>query len=299
MHYFSRSLITNRTMPQKQSKKHRARIRNRERRRRARHERAARPRADRIADPIEIVLRVLMACRLPEELARMILFGYRVLRTPSARALTGAGELRVAMRMFDTWDGEPDYHTCTCTWEDDYDTFALRNEAARFAARWRTGCYKNREGTSFITCQAACHTLTYHPWRGDRPAADFIAIQENYGENAQLWVTCLGSCGRTRLHYRLWLVARGHDLTRSPPIKPREYSLARWLKRAPMYQLADAIELNVGQYSCGHTRQERVRILLGELEWHDRDWWHWNQHKTAFAVPPLTRKDLESLQRRN
>ncbi len=264
-------------MTPNQRRRRQRKERQRKRRRAVREEKRRRPTTLWVRDPIEIILRVLMARGLPEELARMIIFGYDVLMRPSARALTTDRMFRHMPRMFDTWDGPPDLTRCCCGMTDDEchdEYYHSRSEEwyVREVCRQRRGRLRPSYGSP-VSMVAACHSRTTTNWRGNVPSGDMAYISENYGtcDDVQLWDP-VRDCSHTVLWHRLWATMRGIP---TPVIRPREFSFVRWLKEAPMRELAEAIEINRGRQGCcvSGTRQERAAVLMTELEWHSAEWW--------------------------
>ena len=269
-------------MTPNQRRRRQQKERNRERRRAAREEKRRRPTTLWIKDPIEIILRVLMARGLPEELARMIIFGYHVLMRSSAWALTTDRMFQHMPRMFDTWDGPPDLTQCCCGMTDDHYYYDLYDTSRR--EEWYVvNVCRQRYGRlrpmyrSPVSKVAACHSRTISRWRGNCAARDMQDIYESYGmsHDVQLWDP-IRRCSHTMLWHRLWATMRGIP---TPVIPPREFSFVRWLKEAPMWELAEAIETNRGRagYCISGTRQQRAAVLMTELEWHSAEWWGWNR----------------------
>ena len=268
-------------MTPNQRRRWRRKQQRRERRRVQRVEKRCRPLASRILDPLEIVLRVLMACGLPEELARIIIFDYHALMRPTAQALTSDRMFRHMPAMFDTWDGPIDLDRCCCGMSDHdhYDEECLsRSEEwyVREVAWQRKGFLRPSYGSP-VSLVAACHTRTIYPWRGVHITREFEWMEDTYGNHpdVQIWEGTR-PCAHTRLWHRVWANMRG---IRTPVPAPREFSFVRWLKEVRPRFLAEAIEINRGRGGCcvGGTRTWRAAVLMGELEWHSAAWWGWNR----------------------
>jgi hypothetical protein len=214
-----------------------------------RKEKRARPTTLWVTDPIEIVMRVLMARGLPEELARMIIFGYHVLLQPAARALTTDRMFLHMPRMFDTWGQQVDLTQCCCGMTDDdyHDEENMARSEKWYVidvSRQRTGL-KRPSYASPVSLSAACHTDTIYPWRGNADARDMHYIDNTFGHthDAQLW-NPHRDCKHTMLWYRMWGTMNGVAV---PHITPREFSFVRWLKEAPLRCLSETIEINRGR----------------------------------------------------
>lgn len=260
------------------TKRQQRKLRNRERRRAVREEKRARPTTLWVTDPIEIVMRVLMARGLPEELARMIIFGYHALLQPAARALTTDSMFSHMPRMFDTWGQQVDLTQCCCRMTDDdyHDEKNMEEWYVINVSKQRTGLQRSSY-PSPVSLAAACHTNTISPWRGNADARDMQYFDNTWGQNpdAQLWDPHR-DCNHTMLWYRMWGTMNGVSV---PHITPREFSFVRWLKEAPLRCLAETIEINRGRRGVcfGGTREQYAAVLMSELEWHSLRWWEHNR----------------------
>ncbi len=297
-------------MTRNQQRKWQRKLRRRERRReRRRAERKARwpeikrLRAERLQmcylsllrDPIAMLIGVLMFRGLPEEMARLIVFGYSPLIRAGAWAFRKDRRARAFLGVIDTWMSQPEgwgaiLHNgsdgCFCPWFDDeygccgigpngeeYYYSRTLDSHLRDVIRPRCGHVRSRYCTP-VTTVAACHSQTTHLWRGDEPAFTFEWMEDHYGDrDVQIWDKRY-LCSHTLLWLRVWCHINDHPPERTFPVQPREFSLVRWLKEVRMHKLADSIEDNRGHPCIGGTREQRARTLMNDIQWEKRNYWN-------------------------
>ena len=196
--------------------------------------------ASRIQDPFEVVLRVLMARGLPQELARKVVFGSGepLFVSPTAQMMKkmaiGGGEWGLALDMFDYQEHQIVMRgSCMCQWHEAGDW------TGRAAYLHCKGINTEIGWATPISLAAASHSQTIYQWRGDVNSKIYPWIIHNHDWTlGQEWSTRSDKyCGLTLLYYRFWRTMNERTDTEEMPIAPREYSLVRRLREAPMNEL--------------------------------------------------------------
>ena len=206
------------------------------------------PLASRIRDPIEIVLRVLMARGLPMELARKVLFGSgeAFLVTPLAQMIKKEMSplITTCASWFRVFDNQRHHVVmsgeCMCQYTDSPPEQAAINHCRNMFTQF---------GRKIpISLAAACHSQTIYQWRGTHSEHDYRWIRDNHDWNrGQLWQQRPdGYCSMTLLYYRFWRTMNDRTDYEEMPIDPREYSLVRELKETTLQQLRKMFSFAIG-----------------------------------------------------
>ncbi len=244
-----------------------------------------------ITDPIEIVLRVLMARGLPDEIARCIIFTHGALRAPTASFLNDPNLQTFRYKFIDpTWP-QPVHPSitrqCGCPVQ-----IISRNRPLGADQRINEWCINQRVCAGFpqlqrqlspISRSIAAHTSTRYCWSGSAEYAHRLMNNAymrsltnrphtqpprvDWWEQRKLHTQSENPtlCATTHLYYTLF--ANIHQLPplATPGFYNRELSLANYLKNASTQdlhlQLIDAYPAPRGRHIADRIGLDRERIV--------------------------------------
>lgn len=210
-------------------------------------------------NPIELVLRILVAKGLPLDIALYIVHHYKAVRAPSAQALLSDPRLATFTDLC-TSGRAPKLQGgltrfCVC---DLLNAVTMPDQGHQRTEQASDWCAQNHQSVYLclhnlprepITPTVAAHSTTNYSWRAmenghlawlQRVSA--CGWPPNYWEarrhhNTRIPASHATKCATTALYYTI--VATKHNLAHLPNHPPnREYSLARHLKTASMRELA-------------------------------------------------------------
>lgn len=245
-----------------------------------------------ITDPIEIVLRVLMARGLPDEIARYIIFTHGALKAPTASFLHDPYLQAFRNKFIDPNWAQPVHpnisRLCGCP-----PHIISRKRPLGADQQINEWCINQRVSAGFphllrqmspITRAIAVHTSTRHCWRGTTEYAPLLMNnahmrsltnrphtqppRDDWWEQRKLYGICSQNptlCSTTHLYYTLF--ANIHQLPplATPGFYNREFSLTNFLQNASTQdlhlQLIDAYPAPRGRHIADRIGLDRERIV--------------------------------------